>query len=258
MISNRFSLQGKKGLIAGIANANSIAYGCAKGCCEAGAALLLTYGHAKAEPSVRPLAAELGSPVMMLCDVQEEVQLEAVFERIAQDWGRLDFLVHSIAYCPKEDLHGRVVDCSREGFHQAMEISCYSFIRMAKLAEPLMQAGGCLITLSYYGAEKVIERYNIMGPVKAALECAVRYLAAELGPKGIRVHALSPGPLRTRAASGIDRFEELLEHAAARAPKRRLVSIEEVGAMTTFLVSDAASALTGQTIYVDAGYHILG
>ncbi len=166
--------------------------------------------------------------------------------------------MHSITYAPKEDLHGRVVDCSREGFKTAMEISCYSFIRMAKLAEPLMKDGGCLLTMTYYGAEKVVDHYNIIGPVKAALECAVRYIASELGPKGIRVHAISPGPIKTRAASGIDRFEELLDQAARRAPIHHRITIDDVGAVAICLVSDAAAALTGLTVYADAGYHILG
>jgi enoyl-[acyl-carrier protein] reductase I len=251
-------LAGKKGLIAGIANADSIAYGCAKACHGAGAELILTYGHVKSEPHVAPLAAELGNPPMLLCDVRDDAQMEAVFERARSDWGRLDFLVHSIAFAPKDDLHGRVVDCSSEGFKTAMEISCWSFLRMDKLAEPLMPDGGCLITMSYLGAQRVVDHYNIMGPVKAALESAVRYVAAELGPKGIRVHAVSPGPIKTRAASGIDQFERLLEHVAARAPARQLVTIEDVGAVAACLASDAATALTGHTAYVDAGYHIVG
>jgi len=251
-------LQGKKGLIAGIANANSIAYGCAKVCRRAGAELVLTYGRPKDEPHVRPLAAELGDPPMMLCDVREEAQLHAVFDHIEARWGRLDFFIHSIAFAPKADLHGRVVDCSREGFQVAMDISCYSFIRMAQLAEPLMSDGGCLMTMTYYGAEKVIDHYGIMGPVKAALQASVRYMAADLGPKGIRVHAISPGPIPTRAAAGIDQFERLLEHVAQRAPKRHLVSIEDVGAVAACLASDAAASLTGHVAYVDAGYHVMG
>ncbi len=251
-------LHGKKGLVAGIANANSIAYGCAKVFHEAGAELLLTYGDAKAEPHVRPLLDGLGHPPLLLCDVRDDAQLEAVFQHARETWGKLDFLVHSIAFAPREDLHGRVVDCSREGFKTAMEISCWSFIRMARLAEPLMSDGGCLLTMSYYGANKVVEHYNVMGPVKAALESSVRYLATELGPQGIRVHAVSPGPLKTRAASGIDRFEELLSRAAAQAPARHQISTEDVGAVCAGLVSDAAAALTGHTVYVDAGYHVRG
>jgi enoyl-[acyl-carrier protein] reductase I len=256
--SLRNLLKGKKGLVTGIANGNSIAYGAARAFHEAGAEIMLTYGHAKTEQYVRPLLRALGNPALLLCDVRCEEQLQAVFERIGAEWGKLDFLLHSITYAPKADLQGRVVDCSREGFKTAMEISCYSFIRMAKLAEPLMKDGGCLLTVTYYGAEKVITHYNIIGPVKAALECVARYLANELGPKGIRVHAISPGPIETRAASGIDRFEELLDKAVRRAPIRHRVTIDDVGAVAVCLASDAAAALTGDTVYVDAGYHILG
>ena len=173
-------------------------------------------------------------------------------------WGKIDFALHSFAFAPKEDLHGRLADCSRDDFLQAMDISCHSFIRMARLAEPLMRDGGALFMMSYYGAEKVVEHYNVMGPVKAALESAVRYLAFELGPKGIRVHAILPGPVKTRAASGIDHFDDLLERAAERAAARRLVSIEDVGAATAVLATDYAKLITGETVYVDGRYHILG
>jgi len=251
-------LNGKKGLVVGIANDHSIAYGCAKAFHRAGAELAITYLNTKAEPYVRPLGERLGSPVIVPCDVREPGQLEAVFTHIGKTWGRLDFLLHSIAYAPKEDLHCRITDCSQAGFNMAMDVSCHSFIRMARMAEPLMNNGGCLLTVTFYGAEKVVEEYNLMGPVKAALESSVRYMAAELGPKRIRVHALSPGPLKTRAASGIDRFDELLERARSRAPEHQLVSIEDVGNLATFLASDAAAALTGNIEYIDAGYHILG
>jgi enoyl-[acyl-carrier protein] reductase I len=252
------SLKGKNGLIVGIANRNSIAYGCAEVLHGAGAELAVTYLNAKAEPFVRPLAEELGSPIVVPCDVREPGQLEGVFSRIQKEWGRLDFLLHSIAYAPKEDLHSRITDCSQAGFAMAMDVSCHSFIRMARLAEPLMTNGGCLLTVTFYGAEKVVEEYNLMGPVKAALESCVRYMAAELGPKRIRVHALSPGPLKTRAASCIERFDELLDLARARTPEHRLVGIEDVGNVAAFLVSDGAAALTGNIEYVDAGYHIVG
>ena len=251
-------LKSKKGLIVGIANRNSIAYGCAEVLHGAGAELAVTYLNAKAEPFVRPLAEGLGSPIVVPCDVRERGQLEAVFSRIQKEWGRLDFLLHSIAYAPKEDLHSRITDCSQAGFAMAMDVSCHSFIRMARFAEPLMTSGGCLLTVTFYGAEKVVEEYNLMGPVKAALESCVRYMAAELGPKRIRVHALSPGPLKTRAASGIERFDELLDLARARTPEHRLVGIEDVGNVAAFLVSDGAAALTGNIEYVDAGYHIVG
>ncbi len=252
------ALEGKKGLVVGIANNQSIAYGCAKAFYQAGADLALTYLNAKAEPYVRPLAEELASPIILPCDVREQGQLEALFETITKKWGRLDFLLHSIAFAPLQDLHGRVVDCSAEGFALAMDISCHSFIRMAKLAEPLMKEGGSLLTLSYYGGEKVFPNYGMMGPVKAALESTSRYLASELGPQGIRVNVLSPGPLKTRAASGIKGFDEMLEEAANFAPLHRLVTTEDVGALATLLVSDASRNLTGNTFFVDAGYHILG
>ncbi|VEB44965.1 Enoyl-[acyl-carrier-protein] reductase [NADH] FabI [Chromobacterium violaceum] len=205
---------------------------------------------------MRPLAEALQAKLVLPLDVEQPGQLESVFAEIEKRWGELDFIVHSIAYCPMEDLHGRVTDCSLAGFQQAMRVSCYSFIEMARLAEPLMKRGGSLITMSYYGADKVVEHYNIMGPVKAALESVSRYLANELGPKRIRVHAVSPGPLKTRAASGIAHFDQLIEDAIAHAPQNRLVEIEEVGMTCAFLISDAASGLTGQTIYVDGGHHI--
>jgi len=251
-------LAGKKGLILGIANEHSIAYGCAQAFRAFDAELAITYLNEKAKPYVEPLARELGAPIFLPCDVQKPGELDAVFQAIAQNWGKLDFALHAIAFAPKEDLHGRLADCSCEGFLVAMNVSCHSFIRMARLAEPLMRDGGALFTMSYYGAEKVVEHYNVMGPVKAALESAVRYLAYEFGPKGIRVHAISPGPVKTRAASGIDHFDDLLEHAATRAPVRNLVSIEDVGIATAVLATDYAKLITGETVYVDGGYHILG
>ncbi|MBV8650766.1 MAG: enoyl-ACP reductase FabI [Alphaproteobacteria bacterium] len=249
---------GKKGLVTGIANDQSIAYGCAKAFHRLGAELAITYLNDKAKPYVEPLARALEAPIFMPLDVREEGSLEAVFRSIKDTWGRLDFAVHSMAFAPKEDLHGRVVDCSREGFLMAMDVSCHSFIRMARLAEPLMTEGGTLFTMSFYGAHKVVEHYNLMGPVKAALEAAGRYLAWELGPKGIRVHMISPGPLKTRAASGINHFDELMDDAAARAPARRLVSIDDVGIATAALAADGARLITGETIYIDGGLHIVG
>ncbi len=251
-------LAGKKGLVIGIANEHSIAYGCAEAFRALGAEVAITYLNEKAKPYVELLARRLEAPIFLPCDVSKPGQLETVFQAIAQRWGRLDFALHAIAFAPKEDLHGRLADCSRDGFLTAMDVSCHSFIRMAHLAEPLMRDGGALFTMSYYGAEKVIEYYNVMGPVKAALECAVRYLASELGPKGIRVHAISPGPIKTRAASGIDHFDELMERAAKRAPERSLVSIEDVGVATAVLATDYAKLITGETVYVEGGYHILG
>jgi len=250
-------LEGKKGLIVGIANDQSIAWGCAKAFRAFGVELAVTYLNDKARKYVEPLARVLESPIVMPLDVRETGHIEAVFERIARDWGHLDFVVHSIAFSPKETLQGRVVDVPLEGFLTTMEVSCWTFIRMAHLAEPLMRNGGSLFTMTYYGSQMVVRNYNIMGVAKAALECAVRYLAAELGPKGIRVHAISPGPLATRAASGIPEFDALLDKAKKKAPARSLVSIEDVGVATAFLAHDAARLITGETLYVDAGYHIM-
>jgi len=253
----RVSLEGRKGLVTGIANDQSIAWGCAKAFRGLGAELAVTYLNDKAKPFVEPLAREVEATLVMPLDLRIEGQLEAVFARIEKEWGRLDFVLHSIAYAPKEDLQGRVVDCSKAGFLLAMEISCWSFIRMAKLAEPLMDRGGALFCMTYYGSQMVVEHYGIMGPVKAALESATRYLAAELGPKGIRVHAISPGPLKTRAASGIPEFDELLHKAQEKAPVRSLVSIDDVGLATAYLATDAAKLITGSTLYIDGGYHII-
>jgi enoyl-[acyl-carrier protein] reductase I len=250
-------LKGRKGLVVGIANENSIAYGCAVKLRAFGADLAVTYLNERAEPHVRPLAEQLQAELVLPLDVQVPGQTEAVFGRIAEHWGRLDFVIHSIAFAPRADLHGRVVDCSLEGFTQAMHVSCWSFIQMARLAEPLMIDGGAMVAMSYYGADKVVDNYNIMGPVKAALEASVRYLTNELAPHNIRVFAVSPGPLKTRAASGIAQFDELIEAAVRRAPSRRLVDIAEVGRVVSFLVGGAASGMTGHTLYVDAGLHIM-
>jgi enoyl-[acyl-carrier protein] reductase I len=250
-------LEGKRGLIVGIANDQSIAWGCAKAFRAFGAELAVTYLNDKAKKFVEPLARELEAPIVMPLDVRTEGQMEAVFERIAKDWGKLDFVVHSIAFSPKEALQGRVVDVGRDGFLATMDVSCWTFIRMAHLAEPLMKKGGTLFTMTYYGSHMVVKNYNIMGVAKAALESAVRYIAAELGPKGIRVHAISPGPLATRAASGIPEFDALLDKARAKAPARSLVSIDDVGAATAFLAHDAARLITGETLYIDGGYHII-
>jgi enoyl-[acyl-carrier protein] reductase I len=222
-----------------------------------GSELAVTYLNDKARKHVEPLAREVEAAIMMPLDMRIPGQLEAVFGRISEEWGSLDFVIHSIAFSPKEALHGRVVDVPCEGFLSTMEISCWSFIRMAHLAEPLMTNGGTLFTMTYYGSQMVVENYNIMGVAKAALECAVRYMAAELGPKGIRVHAISPGPLATRAASGIPEFDELLAKAKVKAPARNLVSIDDVGFATAFLAHDAARLITGSTLYVDGGYHII-
>jgi enoyl-[acyl-carrier protein] reductase I len=250
-------LEGKRGLIVGIANDQSIAWGCARAFRSLGAELAVTYLNEKAKKYVEPLCEALEAPIVMPLDMREPGQLEAVFERIEKDWGQLDFVVHSIAFSPREALHGRVVDVGRDGFLATMDISCWSFIRMAHLAEPLMKDGGTLFTMTYYGSRMVVENYNIMGVAKAALEASVRYLAAELGPKNIRVHAISPGPLATRAASGIPEFDELLDKARTKAPARSLVSIDDVGAAVAFLAHDAARLITGDTLYIDGGYHII-
>lgn len=251
-------LTGKRGLVVGIANDHSIASGCAEAFARCGARLGASYLNDKARPFVEPVAQRLGIEWLAPCDVREEGQLEALFEEARQRWGGLDFVLHSIAFAPRDDLHGRVVDCSAAGFGSAMDISCHSFLRMARLAEPLMQGGGCLLCVTFYGSERVVEHYNLMGPVKAALESATRYVAAELGPKGIRAHAISPGPIATRAASGIDRFDELLERAREQVPERELVDVEDVGALAAFLVSPAARRITGTIIPVDAGQHLMG
>ena len=250
-------LEGKRGLIVGIANDQSIAWGCAKAFRAFGAELALTYLNDKAKKHVAPLARALDAPIFMPLDVNVPGQMEAVFERIGKEWGKLDFAVHSIAFSPKATLQGRVVDVPRDGFLTTMDVSCWTFVRMAHLAEPLMKKGGTLFAMTYYGSQIVVKNYNVMGVAKAALECAVRYIAAELGPKGIRVHAISPGPLATRAASGIPEFDALLDKARAKAPARSLVSIDDVGLATAFLAHDAARLITGATLYIDGGYHII-
>ncbi len=253
-----FDLSGQKALVVGVANDQSIAWGCARAFRTQGADLAITYLNDKAEPFVRPLAEQLGAEVVLPLDVRDEAQIDALFEAIRTRWGRLDTLLHSIAFCPKEDLHGRVVDCSAHGFSLAMDISVHSFLRLIRRAEPLMAGGGTCMTVSFYGAEKVVEHYNVMGPVKAALEATTRYVAAELGPKGISVHALSPGPLKTRAASGIAEFDELLDAAAERAPTHHLATIEDVGAYAAFLASREAANVTGGIHAIDGGYSIIG
>ena len=250
-------LAGRKGLVVGIANDASIAYGCARTFRDLGAEIAVTWLNEKARPHVEPLAHELSASITLPLDVEHAGDMEAVFDGIHARWGRLDFVLHSIAFAPAADLHGRVVDSSREGFARAMDISCHSFVRMARLAEPLMTAGGTLLTMSYLGAAEVVPHYGVMGPVKAALEASVRYLSTELGPRGIRVNAVSPGPMRTRAASGIPGFDDLVADARSRAPLPREVEIDDVGSLCAFLVSDAARAVTGDVHYIDSGLHIL-
>lgn len=251
------NLQGKVGLVAGIANEKSIAYGAARAFRDFGAELAVTYMNDKAGSFVRPLAESLGCGIIERSDVQDETEMEALFAKIGERWGRLDFLLHSIAYAPSADLKGRVVDSSRVGFEMAMDISCHSFIRMARAAEKLMKKGGSILTVTYYGSEKVVPHYGIMGVVKAALEASVRYMAAELGGSGIRVNAISPGPIMTRAASGIEGFGEIIKEAENKSPLHRLAGIGEVGMLAAYLASDAARSITGTVHYIDSGYQIM-
>ena len=255
--SHRPVLEGRKALVVGIANDQSIAYGCAKAFRELGADLAVTYLNAKARPYVEPLAKDLGASIFMPLNVSADGELEAVFDEIGRTWGRLDILVHSIASAPKEDLQGGLLQCSAAGFAQAMDISCHSFIRMARLAAPLMTEGGTMMAMSYYGANKVVPTYSVMGPVKAALEASCRYLAYELGGQGIRVHAISPGPLKTRAASGLKDFDLLLNEAAQRAPLGELVDIMDVGFTCAYLATPYARRLSGETLYIDGGVNIM-
>jgi len=250
-------LSEQKALVVGIANDQSIAFGCAKAFRTAGADLAVTWLNERARPHVEPLARELQAPITAALDVAAPGEMEAVFELIREQWGRLDILMHSIAFAPKQDLQGGLLDCSAEGFAKAMDISCHSFVRMAKLATPLMTVGGTMFAMSYYGANRVVPNYNVMGPVKAALEAACRYLAYELGPRGIRVHAISPGPLKTRAASGLKEFELLLNAAARKAPVGELVDIMDVGFACAYLATPFARRITGGTVYVDGGANIV-
>jgi len=251
-----FSLQGKRGLIIGVANEHSIAYGCAKVAQKMGAQLMVSCVNQKAEPFVSPLADQLNAP-LVACNVEEDGALESLVAQAAAHFGQLDFVIHSIAWAPLIDLHGRVIDSSSSGFLRAMNISCHSFAQLAKLCEPHLSHQASLITMSYLGADEAVAHYGLMGPVKAALESLVRYLATELGAKGTRVHAISPGPMPTRAASGLLEFDTLMEKAIERSPLKRLVSLDEVGQLAAFLISNASSGMTGQTLYVDGGYHIV-
>jgi len=250
-------LKGRKALVIGVANEHSIAYGCAKAFRELGADLALTYLNEKARPYVEPIARALEAPLFLPLDVAVPGALESVFEAVSAKWGKLDILVHSIAFAPKEDLQGGLLNCSAAGFATAMDVSCHSFVRMAKLAAPLMKDGGTMFAMSYHGANKVVPTYSVMGPVKAALEACCRYLAYELGGKGIRVHAMSPGPLKTRAASGLKDFDLLLNEAAQRAPIGELVDIMDVGFTCAFLATPYARRLSGATLYVDGGVNIM-
>jgi enoyl-[acyl-carrier protein] reductase I len=250
-------LKNKKALVVGIANEHSIAYGCAKAFRELGAQLAITYLNEKAKGYVEPLAKKLEAAIFMPLDVSQAGELEALFDRIRSEWGALDILVHSIAWAPKDDLQGGLLNCTAEGFAKAMDISCHSFVRMAKRAAPLMTEGGTLFAMSYHGANKVVPNYNVMGPVKAALEAACRYLAFELGPQKISVHAISPGPLKTRAASGLKDFDLLLNEAVERAPIGELVDIMDVGFHCAFLATPYGRRVTGGVVYVDGGVNIM-
>jgi len=255
-LRNPLDLAGKVGLVTGVANDRSIAYGCARAARCAGADLVITHLDARSTPWVAPVARALDVERMTL-DIADDAQLDAVLHHIEERWGKLDFVLHAMAFAAKEDLHGRVADCSRGGFARMMDVSVHSFLRLANRAEPLMRDGGTLVTLSYLGAEKVVPHYNVMGLAKAALEAATRYLAAEMAPAGIRVHALSPGPVATRSASGIGRFDELLRREQAHTPMGRLADIEDIGDAFLYLVSDAAAATTGSVLFVDGGRHIM-
>ena len=250
-------LKGQKALVVGIANEHSIAWGCATAFRQLGAEVAVTYLNDKAKTYVEPLAGQINSPLLLPLDVSKPGELESVFDRVKEEWGRLDILVHSIAWAPKSDLDGGLLDCSAEGFAKAMDISCHSFVRMAKLAAPLMTDGGSMFAMSYHGAAKVVPNYNVMGPVKAALEACCRYLAYELGKQGIRVHAISPGPLKTRAASGLRDFDLMLNEAVKRAPVGDLVDIMDVGFTCAYLATPYARRITGETMYVDAGVNIM-
>ena len=241
----------------GVANEHSIAYGCARAFHDLGADLAITYVNEKTKMHVEPLARELDAALLMPLDVTQDAEVEAVFERVRAEWGRLDILVHSLGWAPKEDLRGLLLDCSAKGFLQAMDVSCHSLLRLARLAVPLMTEGGTILAMSYYGANKVVPNYNVMGPVKAALEACCRYLAYELGPRGIRVHVISPGPLKTRAGAGLKDFDRMLDEAAHRAPLGELVDILDVGYTCAFLATPFAKRLTGETLYVDGGVNIM-
>jgi enoyl-[acyl-carrier protein] reductase I len=249
-----FSLRGKKGLILGLANEHSIAWGCTELVRQMGADVVATCLNDKARKYVEPLTQPSGIE-LVTCNVEDAGAIEALVKTAADKLGHFDFVIHSIAWAPLEDLHGRTIDSSSAGFARAMEVSCHSFATLAKACTPYMSAGGSLLTMTYLGADEAVPHYGLMGPVKAALESLVKYMAMELGPSNIRVHAVSPGPIPTRAASGIDAFDELMQSAIHKSPLGRLVSLQEVAQLCAFLCSDAASGMTGQTIYVDAGYH---
>ncbi|MCH8809353.1 MAG: enoyl-ACP reductase FabI [Proteobacteria bacterium] len=251
-------MAGKRGLIMGVANDRSIAWGIASNVHAHGAELAFTYQGGPLEKRVRPLAASVGSDIVMPCDVTDDDSIDAVFAAIGERWGRLDFLVHAIAYADKEELKGKYVDTSRDNFVKSLDISCYSFTALARRAVPLMTDGGSLLTLTYYGAERVMPHYNVMGIAKAALEASVRYLAADLGEQNIRVNAISAGPIKTLAASGIGDFRYILKWNEYNSPLHRNVDTDQVGDSALYLLSDLSSAVTGEVLHVDSGYHVVG
>jgi enoyl-[acyl-carrier protein] reductase I len=251
-------MAGKRGIVFGVANNRSIAWGITKACRDQGAEIALTYQGDAIKKRVEPLAAEIGSKLVLPCDVTDEPSVEAVFKALSDAWGTIDFLVHAVAFSDKQELDGRYVDTSKDNFVQTLLVSCYSFTALAKRAEKLMPNGGSLLTLSYYGAEKVMPHYNVMGVAKAALEASVRYLAADLGKENIRVNAISAGPIKTLAASGIADFRYILKWNEYNSPLRRTVSIEDVGGGALYLLSDLSRGVTGEILHIDAGYHVVG
>jgi len=251
-------MQGKRGLVMGVANDHSIAWGIAKACAEQGAQMAFTYQGDAFRKRVEPLAAEIGVKTMIDCDVSDLTALDASFEQIGKEMGELDFVVHSLAYSNKEELKGRYLDTTLENFLHTMNVSCYSFTAVMKRAAPLMKKGGSAVTLSYYGAEKVMPNYNVMGVAKAALEASVRYLAADLGPDNIRVNAISAGPMRTLAGSAIGSARKTFKYNTVTAPLRRPVGLEELGQTGVYLLSDMSSAVTGEIHYVDCGFNVVG
>ena len=258
MIEKTGLLAGKRGIIMGVANNRSIAWGIAKQAAEHGAELAFTFQGDALEKRVRPLADSLGSEIVLPCDVTDEGSIDQVFKTLEEKWGKLDFIVHAIAYSDKKELTGRYVDTSADNFAKTLNISCYSFTAIAARAEKLMTDGGSMITLSYYGAEKVIPHYNVMGVAKAALEASVKYLARDLGPKAIRVNSISAGPIKTLAASGIGDFRYILKWNELNSPMGRNVTIDEVGNVGVYFLSDLSSGVTGENHHVDAGYHVMG
>ncbi len=251
-------LKGKRGLVMGVANDRSIAWGIASAAAESGAELAFTYQGEALEKRVRPLAEKIGANIVVPCDVTDEASIDAAFKAIEDEWGQIDFVVHAIAFSDKNELDGLYLDTTRDNFLRTMDISVYSFTSVAQRAVPLMKEGGSLITLTYYGAERVMPHYNVMGVAKAALEASVRYLAADLGPKDIRVNAISAGPIKTLAASGIGDFRYILKWNELNSPLRRNVTIDDVGRSGLFLLSDLGSGVTGEVLHVDAGYHTVG